>query len=109
VWKIELSEEVTGWYVALVEHDRAFADRAFDRLGEVGPLLAMPHARSLGDGLRELRFTCEGVSRRITYYFDLDRQAVLLTTFRKQRDNERREVDRARRAKRVDQIKKEDR
>jgi hypothetical protein len=108
VWEIELSKEVTDWYVALVERDRAFADRAFDRLGEVGPQLSMPHARSLGDGLRELRFTCEGVSRRITYYFELDRKAVLLTTFRKQRDNERREVDRVRRAKKADQILKED-
>jgi len=108
VWEIELSKEVTDWYVALVERDRAFADRAFDRLGEVGSQLSMPHARSLGDGLRELRFTCEGVSRRITYYFDLDRKVVLLTTFRKQRDNERREVDRARRAKKADQILKED-
>jgi hypothetical protein len=108
VWEIELSEEIIDWYVALAVRDRAFADRAFDRLGEVGPQLGMPHARMLGNGLRELRFTCERVSRRITYYFDLDRKAVLLTTFRKQRDNERREVDRARRAKNADQKEKED-
>jgi hypothetical protein len=46
----------------------------------------------------ELRFHCEGVARRITYWYADWRPAsiVLLTTFRKQRNNERREIDRAR-------------
>ncbi|MGB4778779.1 MAG: type II toxin-antitoxin system RelE/ParE family toxin [Microbacterium sp.] len=61
-------------------------------------MLGMPHSRPLGDGLRELRFTCEGVARRITYVLDPERQAVTLTTFRKQRNNERGEILRARRA-----------
>ena len=61
-------------------------------------MLSMPHSRQLGDGLRELRFTCEGVARRITYVLDPERKAVTLTTFRKQRNNERGEVLRARRA-----------
>ena len=107
MWEIELSKEVTEWYVALADRDRAFADRAFDRLIELGPQLAMPHSRSLGDGLRELRFSCEGAARRITYYFEAERRAVMLTTFRKQRDVERQEVDRARRQMNVDKRKKE--
>jgi phage-related protein len=78
--------------------DRAFADRALDRLAAVGPALTMPHSRTLGGGLRELRFTCQGVARRVTYYLDLERKVITLTTFRKQRDNERREVQRARQA-----------
>lgn len=98
MWEIDLSEEVRQWYASLNKRDRAFADRALDRLAERGPNLAMPHSRALGSGLRELRFTCEGVARRITYYLDTERMAFVLTTFRKQRDNERREVDRARRA-----------
>ena len=106
MWEIDLSEEVAEWFVSLGDRDRAFADRAFDRLGTVGPQLAMPHSRPLGSGLRELRFTCEGMARRVTYYFDAERTAVLLTTFRKQRDNERREVERAQRAKAVDEAKK---
>ncbi|WP_255247638.1 type II toxin-antitoxin system RelE/ParE family toxin [Kineosphaera limosa] len=69
-----------------------------ERLATRGHMLRMPHSRSLGDGLYELRFTCESVSRRITYSFDADRSAVTLTTFRKQRQNERAEVLRARRA-----------
>ncbi|MDU0349629.1 type II toxin-antitoxin system RelE/ParE family toxin [Actinomyces sp. MRS3W] len=58
----------------------------------------MPHSRPLGGGLYELRFSCENVNRRITYVFDMGRRVVTLTTFRKQRSNERVEVARARRA-----------
>jgi hypothetical protein len=98
MWEIELSEEVRQWYIDLGKRDRVFADRALNRLAERGPNLAMPHSRALGAGLRELRFTCEGVARRLTYYLDVERAAIVLTTFRKQRNNERGEVDRARRA-----------
>jgi hypothetical protein len=53
--------------------------------------------------LFELRFTCEDMARRITYYFDPARRAVTLTTFRKTRQAEQREVTRARRAMRTSQ------
>jgi hypothetical protein len=36
VWEIELSDEVTQWYIALKVRDRAFADRALDRLAVAG-------------------------------------------------------------------------
>ena len=107
VWEIELSDEVTEWYIKLRTRDRAFADRALDRLALVGPALTMPHSRTLGAGLRELRFSCEGVARRVTYYIDPERKVITLTTFRKQRDNERREVERARRAMEEGRIGKE--
>jgi hypothetical protein len=58
----------------------------------------MPLAKPLGDGLYELRFQCEDVARRITYVFDPGRRVITLTTFRKQRRNERAEILRARRA-----------
>ena len=60
--------------------------------------LRMPASRSLGDGLFELRFDFGRVARRITYYFAPARRIVLLTVFRKQRQNERAEVRRARQA-----------
>lgn len=100
-WGIDLSPEVTRWYGHLSPRDRAFADRALDRLAEGGPGLGMPHSRTLGDGLSELRFSCEGVSRRITYTVGPGRELTTLTTFRKQRALERHEVDRARRAMRT--------
>ena len=63
----------------------------------------MPHARPLSGGLFELRFTCEGTARRVTYYIDPPRRVITLTTFRKQRQNERRELARARPAMRASQ------
>jgi putative component of toxin-antitoxin plasmid stabilization module len=68
-----------------------------DRLGELGSTARMPLSRSLGDGLFELRFALGPTARRITYRFTNDRRIILLTTFRKQRQNERAEIARARR------------
>ncbi|MDA8309117.1 MAG: type II toxin-antitoxin system RelE/ParE family toxin [Actinomycetota bacterium] len=96
-WDVRLSDEVARWYVRLGARDRAFADRALDRLASTGPALRMPRARALGDGLHELRFWCQGVPRRITYAFGEEREVTALTTFRKQRDRERHEVARAQR------------
>ena len=59
--------------------------------------LRFPASRALGGGLFELRVGLGRVARRITFYFADDRRIVLLTTFRKQRQNERAEVRRARR------------
>ena len=67
-----------------------------DRLAELGPTARMPLSRSLGDGLFELRFTLGPTARRITYRFTSAGGLVLLTTFRKQRNNERAEITRAR-------------
>lgn len=56
----------------------------------------MPISRSLDSGLFELRFDLDRQAFRMTYYFAPERRIVLLTVFRKQRMNERREVSRAR-------------
>ena len=95
-WTVELSDEVRDWYLGLAERDRAVADRVIELLEDRAPLLRMPHSRSLGDDLLELRLNCEHVARRITYSFETERRVVTLTTFRKQRDYESREVKRAR-------------
>jgi len=102
-WVVEISAEVENWYVTLKSGDRATADRALDRLAERGPALRMPHARPLSEDLFELRFTCEGTARRVTYYINPERKIITLTTFRKQRQHERREVARARRTMLADQ------
>jgi hypothetical protein len=102
-WTVEISEEVEHWYASLKDHGKAAADVALNRLRDNGPLLRQPHSGPLGEGLFELRFTCEGMARRITYYFDPQRLVITLTTFRKQRQREHREVTRARRAMTADQ------
>lgn len=98
MWQIEYSEEVGTWLQSLSVADLAAARRKLDLLAAEGPMLRMPHAKYLGQKLYELRFATEAVSRRITYTFDPPRKVITLTTFRKQRQNEVREVARARKA-----------
>lgn len=98
MWHIELEQEVAEWLERLVPADFDQAADAIDRLRDAGNRLRMPLSRPLGGGLFDLRFQCEGMSRRITYWYAdwPSTSIVLLTTFRKQRTNERREIDRAR-------------
>jgi hypothetical protein len=97
-WTIEYSEEVDGWLDSLKPKQRAVADTAIERLRMAGNNARMPLSRSLGDKLFELRFSLERTDRRITYTTDTVRRIITLTTFRKQRQNESREVSRARKA-----------
>lgn len=99
-WSLELEPEVEAWIDEL--SGREFGTVAFqvDRLAAEGAALRMPHSRSLGDGLFELRFDLGTVAQRISFFFPGDRRIVLLTVFRKQRSNERSEVARAKLAMR---------
>jgi phage-related protein len=63
-----------------------------DQLARFGSELGMPHTRSLGDGLFELRFDVERVAQRISFFFPGQRRIVLLTVFRKQRNTERQAI-----------------
>lgn len=84
--------------LSLEDHEWDRTVVVIDRLAALGPSARMPFSESLGDGLFELRFTLGPTARRITYRFTKDGRIVLLTTFRKQRQNERAEVARARKA-----------
>jgi phage-related protein len=99
-WLVELEPEVRTWLENLSPAE--FANAAFhvDRLADQGARLRMPHSRSLGEGLFELRFDLGRVAQRVTFFFSGDARVVLLTVFRKQRSNERAEVNRARAAMR---------
>ena len=96
--EVELHDEVLDWIEELSEVEWQRTSVIVDRLATLGAAARMPLSRSLGDGLFELRFTLGPTTRRITYRFTRDGQIVLLTKFRKQRNNERHEIDRARRA-----------
>lgn len=100
-WTVEFSDEVLAWYRGLTPEGKAATRRVLTRLEDAGHMLGMPLSRQLGGGLRELRFACEGVARRITYVLEPERRVITLTTFRKQRQNERGEILRARRAQAV--------
>ena len=95
---IEIHDEVAEWLNQLNNANWHRVVVIIDRLAELGAMARMPLSRSLGSGLFELRFTLGSTSRRVTYRFTADGRVVLLTTFRKQRDNERIEIARARRA-----------
>jgi phage-related protein len=82
----------------LSSHGRDVVAERIDLLANFGHMLRVPHARPLGEGLIELRFDMSRRSWRITYWHRLDGVIVLLTVFHKQRDNESREIARARRA-----------
>ncbi|MGW1226793.1 type II toxin-antitoxin system RelE/ParE family toxin [Streptomyces sp. NPDC001478] len=70
-------------------------ERAVDMLAERPTTLGEPYARHLGGKVRELRFTIEGNAVRITYWLAPGRRIVLLTVFRKTRQREGGEVERA--------------
>ena len=93
---IELHDEIVEWMDSLEDDEWDRTVVVIDRLAELGSSARMPLSRSLGDGLFELRFTLGPTARRITYRFTKDGRVVLLTTFRKQRNNERTELVRAR-------------
>ena len=95
VWSIELEPEVEQWLESLPAGQFATVASRIEYLGEHGAAIRMPRSRSLGDGLFELRFDLAQKAQRITFYFPEGRRIVLLTTFRKQRQNERAEVARA--------------
>jgi len=96
--EIELHDEITAWLDTLARDEWERVVVLVDRLAELGSTARMPFSRSLGEGLYELRFTLGPTARRITYRFTKDGRIILLTTFRKQRNNERNEIARARRS-----------
>jgi hypothetical protein len=96
MWEVELEPEVEEWLDGITLKEFASVLPRIEQLGERGSALRMPASRSLGDGLFELRFDLNRVSWRISFFFADARRVVLLTVFRKQRMNERHEVERAR-------------
>lgn len=96
--ELELHDEIVEWIDTLGETERNRTVVVIDQLARLGSSARMPLSKSLGDGLFELRFTLGPTARRITYRFTKDGRIILLTTFRKQRNNERNEITRARKA-----------
>jgi hypothetical protein len=96
--EVELEPEVVDWLSSLDIVGFEVVEAHIDLLAEFGSALRMPHSRPLGEGLFELRLDMARQSWRLTYWFATRATIVLLTVFRKQRNNERHEVARAREA-----------
>ena len=101
--ELELLDEVVDWLDTLSQQDHDRVVVFVDRLAEPGSSARMPFSRSLGRGLFELRFTLGSSAQRLTYRFTSDGRIILLTVFRKKRDNEHREIARARVVAKIDQ------
>ena len=101
VWgEIELELEVKDWLGSLAKRDFSQAMAHIDLLAREGNHLSEPHSRQLRGRLRELRFFVNGSPHRITYFVQSGRRIILLTVFRKTKQRERAEIDRAERAMR---------
>jgi len=95
---VELEPEVREWLEELPTAQFARAAFYIDLLAEQGPLLGEPYTKQLDGKLRELRFYVERDAVRVTYWIAAERRIILLTVFRKTRQRDDREVERARRA-----------
>jgi len=94
---VELEAEVAEWIESLSAAEFGRAEFYIDLLAERGPLLDEPYTRQLRGKLRELRFYLgtRGDAVRVSYFIAAGRRIVLLTVFRKQRRQERAEIERA--------------
>lgn len=93
---IVMLDEVEDWLLSLSVDDYRRVIVVIQLLEGLGSRLRMPHSKSLGAGLFELRVRLGTTARRITYRFGDGGEIVLLTTFHKQKRVERLQVERAR-------------
>lgn len=96
--ELELEPEVRAWLDGLSPGEFATVAFHLDRLATRGAQLRMPHSRAIGGSLFELRFDLHRQAHRITYFYAGSDRIVMLTVFKKQRQRERAELARARRA-----------
>lgn len=81
-WPIEVSDEFSGWYVALTEDEQESVNFSVDLLEALGPALGRPHVDtakgSRHPNLKELRVQHHGKPYRILFAFDPRRTAYLI-------------------------------
>jgi hypothetical protein len=92
---IELEPEVRTWLETLTLTEYAKVEAMADILADQAETLGEPYSRHLSGKTRELRFHLTRNAVRISYWLAPGARVVLLTVFRKTRQVERAEVDRA--------------
>ncbi|MEO3784764.1 type II toxin-antitoxin system RelE/ParE family toxin [Actinocorallia sp. B10E7] len=98
LWQIEIEPEVRHWLELLTDRHYDKAERAVDMLAAQPTTLGEPYSRHLGGKIRELRFILDGNAVRITYWLAPEQRIILLKAFRKTRQREEAEIERARQA-----------
>jgi len=100
-YTIEREPEVREWLKTLTLTEYAKVEAMADILAERAETLGEPYSRHLSGKTRELRFYLTRHAVRISYWLAPGARVVLLTVFRKTRQVERAEVNRALQAQSV--------
>ncbi|MHC0434318.1 type II toxin-antitoxin system RelE/ParE family toxin [Streptomyces sp. O3] len=95
LYEVELEPEVAAWLEGLSDKHFGKVNDAVGILSELGPGMPMPLARPLRDGVWELCLTLGDIEARLTYWITSDRRIIFLTWFRKTRQHEEKQIDRA--------------
>ncbi len=101
LYELELEPEVRCWLDSLGDSDYKRVDEVCGMLAERGTGLGGPWSDHLDGQVWELRLRLAQVAVRVTYWCRPDEVIVLLTVFRKTRQHEERQIDRAVRAQQV--------
>ncbi len=101
LYGFELEPEVRDWLDSLSDSDYKRVDEVCGLLAEKGNELGGPWSDHLEGAVWELRLRLRDVAARITYWCTPDGTIILLTVFRKTRQHEQRQIDRAVRAQKT--------
>lgn len=92
---LELEPEVQDWLDGLSDSDYKRVDELCGMLSENGTQLGGPWSDHLEGAVWELRVRLRDVAIRVTYWCNAEGMIVLLTVFRKTRQHDQRQIDRA--------------
>ena len=101
LYQFELEPEIRDWLDSLSDFDYKRADEVAGMLAEKGNSLGGPWSEHLEGQVWELRLRLAQVAVRVTYWCAPDGRIVFLTVFRKTRQHDQRQIDRAVRAQQV--------
>ena len=99
--RFELEPEVRDWLESLSDSDYKRVDEVAGMLAEQGASLGGPWSEHLDGQVWELRLRLAQIAVWVTYWCTADGTIVLLTVFRKTRQHDQRQIDRAVRAQQV--------
>ena len=101
LYRFELEPEVRDWLAGLSDSDFKRVDEVCGMLAESGTGLGGPWSDHLTGAVWELRLRLHQLAVRLTYWCRPDGTIVFLTVFRKTRQHEQKQIDRAARAQRI--------
>jgi hypothetical protein len=101
LYNFELEPEVRDWLDSLSDSDFKRVDEVCGLLADKGTELGGPWSDHLEGAVWELRIRLRDVAARIAYWCTAEGTIVLLTVFRKTRQHDQKQIDRAVRAQKL--------